>query len=692
MFFCTPTAFYSFESQQGSSGVGQIVAGNNQPTDGDSTVDGELTKATFALNDAVCITEDSDGGFFLPEPRSHLLRRVNMRESKVETHQGKRNVKQHARPFLKPTCAIRDHSGKTIVVDSGLHRIVSINSKNLLTVLAGKERTPGFCDGRADTLLSRPHTAVSIPGVGIVFTDSGNNRIRRIALDHEVSTIAGNGVRGTVDGPALSSTFADPTSMIANAQGDLIVLEASTMRLRLLQNGIVSTILHPKIGFVSSLPGMTSLDVGPAGELYLGTTHGLWCYKPKLEIRQQWAETNSSAPRLSFRDSASSEALASSSITTTTQSTAISMATINEKSADTAEVSLRGTCVLPLPSIGRTYYLPLALVRLRCPSLLESRTISIMHKLHITQESWDLFLTYFLEDRLGPLDSDSQGWVNTVCLAVIAVVLKLKPLVEHCLWTNVLYCARPIDGASLASALHAAGKIISSISSMTELKGNALPEFEPIVEELMMAVVNHNQLFHTLEQLNLLKGALPTKYNDILKLKLKNQRPSQLFYMSRKRARLPQSLLGDLPSQLQQLWGHCISNSAGAGQDDADMKLEVSDNGASVLIPCHLFVLHARWPFINPIIKHGFKEIKDGKIQLMKPDGTLFEYSWAIQFLRYLYTGQLDMLSNDEFVTTTYQYADYLMLNLPQASGEAIHSHFMKLLQTTHAYRATSSS
>lgn len=685
-FFCTPSAFYSFESLQGSSGIGQVVAGTNVPTDGDSTEDGEAKKATFCLQDATCITEDSEGGFFLPEPRSRLVRRVNMHSSKVETQFGRKRIAHSALSFLKPTCAIYDNSGNLIVVDSGLHRIISINAKNIPTVIAGTERRPGFCDGSSDTLLHRPHTAVFIHGVGILFTDSGNNRIRRISLNHTVSTIAGNGVRGTKDGPALTSTFADPTGMISNAQGDLIILESSTMRLRMLQNGIVSTIMHPKMDFVSNLPGMTSLDVGPEGELYLGTIHGLWCYRPRLEIRQQWMESNASAPRLSFRDSVSWEALSASFVSKATQTPALSIVTINGQPTETSEVALRTTFVLPLPSLGRTYYLPLALIRARCPSLLDQQTLSAMHQLHLTQDSWNLFLTYFLEDSLPTFDSPSEHWSNVIHLAVIADTLNLKALAEHCLWINFMFCARPINAQSLATALHTVGRIINSVSAMAGLKQKALPDTKMIVDELIMAVVNHNSLFDAANLIELLKGALPTKYNDDLKLKLRNEKPKPLYYSGQKRCRLPQSPFGHLPTQLLKLWSETFTKSTGAGQDYTDMKLEVSDEGKSVLIPCHLFVLHSRWAFIKPMVKHSFKEMQERQLQLLKPDGTLFEFSWAIQFLRYLYTGQLDMLSNTEFVQTTIEYADYFMLNPSQDPNEPNHSQFIKLLQTAHGF------
>lgn len=91
------------------------------------------------------------------------------------------------------------------------HRIRRIDPNGIITTIAGNG-TQGFSgDGGPATsaALNSPGDIVAAPDGNVYFIDQGNNRIRRIAPDGIITTIAGTGALGNAGdgGPALQATF-----------------------------------------------------------------------------------------------------------------------------------------------------------------------------------------------------------------------------------------------------------------------------------------------------------------------------------------------------------------------------------------------------------------------------------------------------------------------------------------------------
>jgi len=57
-----------------------------------------------------------------------------------------------------------------------------------------------------------------------------------------VTTIAGSGAAGSLDGPALSATFVLPVAVAYAGNGDLYIADAGAQRIRVLRNGAVETV------------------------------------------------------------------------------------------------------------------------------------------------------------------------------------------------------------------------------------------------------------------------------------------------------------------------------------------------------------------------------------------------------------------------------------------------------------------
>ncbi|MGE3780229.1 MAG: hypothetical protein AB7F89_23775 [Pirellulaceae bacterium] len=80
------------------------------------------------------------------------------------------------------------------------------------------------------------------PDGSVYIADSGNHRIRKLTPDGRVETVAGSGVAGSADGPALSATFRTPVDVAVGPDGTVYVVDADAGQVRQIRDGQVRTI------------------------------------------------------------------------------------------------------------------------------------------------------------------------------------------------------------------------------------------------------------------------------------------------------------------------------------------------------------------------------------------------------------------------------------------------------------------
>jgi sugar lactone lactonase YvrE len=78
--------------------------------------------------------------------------------------------------------------------------------------------------------------------------DTGNNAIRRIAPDGQVTTVAGDGIAGYQDGPSKQARFNGPIGVAVDRHGRVLVADTYNDRIRRIElDGIVTTIAGSQI-------------------------------------------------------------------------------------------------------------------------------------------------------------------------------------------------------------------------------------------------------------------------------------------------------------------------------------------------------------------------------------------------------------------------------------------------------------
>jgi len=146
--------------------------------------------------------------------------------------------------------------------DYANHLIRKISPDGLVTTLAGSGE-PGWLDGAGSTArFNGPDGIAFAPSGDLYVTDANNRRIRKVAPDGTVTTVAGSGQPGTRDGPAATAQFLYPTGIAVGQGGTLYIADrgAHTIR-KITSRGLVSTLAG------TGLPGYTD-GMGPIAQFH----------------------------------------------------------------------------------------------------------------------------------------------------------------------------------------------------------------------------------------------------------------------------------------------------------------------------------------------------------------------------------------------------------------------------------------
>lgn len=100
---------------------------------------------------------------------------------------------------------------------------------------------PGDRDGLREEAQFYWPTGVSVDIEGnLIVSDSKNHRIRKILLPQgRVSTLAGSGQPGDIDGIGLSAGFDFPTGIGIDPAGNIYIADSANHRIRAIHPGIL---------------------------------------------------------------------------------------------------------------------------------------------------------------------------------------------------------------------------------------------------------------------------------------------------------------------------------------------------------------------------------------------------------------------------------------------------------------------
>jgi len=181
-----------------------------------------------------------------------------------------------AAAFNTPSAIALDHLGNLYVADTGNHAIRRIAPDGAVTTLAGNG-SPGYVDGIGRAAQFNGPVGIAVDDAGIVYVaDTYNDRIRRIAQDGTVTTLAGTGKPNLFDGPGTAAAFDTPSALAVDHDGNLYIADTGNNAVRRLRpDGTVDTLaLPPEVERRPALRRPVGLAVTRDGYLYIVASAG----------------------------------------------------------------------------------------------------------------------------------------------------------------------------------------------------------------------------------------------------------------------------------------------------------------------------------------------------------------------------------------------------------------------------------
>lgn len=226
--------------------AGEGISGYNTTDEYDSTkADADNVPAIEAyLNFPVGIAIAGDGTVYIADTKNHRIRKINSKGF-IETVAGTGTAgfsgdggKANAARINNPMGISFDSAGNLYFADTFNHRIRKITPAGIISTVAGRGN-PGFAGDNGPGTAARlfyPKGVHSGPDGRLYIADTFNSRIRVVAADGTITTIAGNGKFG-FGGDGGNSRTAElrfPNAVVAGADGKVYISDSQNNKLRLL--------------------------------------------------------------------------------------------------------------------------------------------------------------------------------------------------------------------------------------------------------------------------------------------------------------------------------------------------------------------------------------------------------------------------------------------------------------------------
>ncbi|MFN7726623.1 MAG: NHL repeat-containing protein [Rubrivivax sp.] len=249
--------------------------------------DGQGAAASFKSPEGLAV--DANGTLYVADRANHLIRKVTA-DGMVSTFvgsgaEGRSNGTGTAASFRFPSSVALDTSGNLYVADSGNELIRKVTPAGVVTTLAGSGST-GRADGPAEAASFNGVYGLALDASGHVYVaDFWNNLIRKVTPTGAVSTLAGSGAAGSADGTGANASFSGPYALALEASGQLTVSDKYNRRVRQISPaGVVTTLAGSGTkgsidgtGANASFDNLSGIVVDGQGAIYVidGTAHVL---------------------------------------------------------------------------------------------------------------------------------------------------------------------------------------------------------------------------------------------------------------------------------------------------------------------------------------------------------------------------------------------------------------------------------
>ena len=286
------TTYYlrTYATTDAGTGYGNVVTFKTSASAADTSVtvttlagsgtaglaNGTGTNAAFNSPNGTAV--DAQGNIYVTDSFNHLIRKITP-AGVVTTFAGNGALgfsggTATTAQFYSPNGITTDAAGNVYVSDLGNNAIYKITSTGTVTILAGSG-SAGYVNGAGSVAaFNAPQGLVADASGNVYVADQGNNRIRKITSAGVVSTLAGTGAGGNINGDGSTATLNRPYGLAMDASGNLYVTDQGNYAVRKVTSaGVVSLLIGTSIT-TGLLNTPTGIAIDSQGTLYITDQSG----------------------------------------------------------------------------------------------------------------------------------------------------------------------------------------------------------------------------------------------------------------------------------------------------------------------------------------------------------------------------------------------------------------------------------
>ncbi|MCX6631897.1 MAG: SMP-30/gluconolactonase/LRE family protein, partial [Candidatus Solibacter sp.] len=242
------------------------------------------------LNGPQGLAVDSAGSLYIADTQNHRVRKVTggtistVAGSGTAGFAGDGGAAGSAQ-LNAPFGVAVDAAGNLYIAEFGNNRVRKVAANGNISTLAGNGIS-GFSGdgGQAGSAQLNGPQGVAVDSAGNVYiADTANNRVRKVAVNGVIMTVAGNGAAGVFgDGnAAVNAQVGNPVAVAADSVGNVFIADGSGRVRKLFLSGIITTIAGagPRgysgdggIAGNARLSGPSALALNAAGAVWVADT------------------------------------------------------------------------------------------------------------------------------------------------------------------------------------------------------------------------------------------------------------------------------------------------------------------------------------------------------------------------------------------------------------------------------------
>jgi sugar lactone lactonase YvrE len=271
-----------------ANGIITTVAGSG--TAGYTGDGASATAATLDYPDGVVV--DAAGNLFIADTSNNVIREVAATSGNIATVVGNATYGYAGDGGAATSAELRfpsglalDAAGNLYIADTNNNVIRKVAAGVIATLAGNANGASGDGGPATSALLSYAEGAALDTAGNLYIADSGNNRIRKVAANGTITTVAGTGAAGYGGdaGPATAATLNQPAGVALDGAGNLYIADTYNHAIRKVAaaTGVITTVAgNGTQGYSGNAGAATSAQLAypygialdTAGNLYIADT------------------------------------------------------------------------------------------------------------------------------------------------------------------------------------------------------------------------------------------------------------------------------------------------------------------------------------------------------------------------------------------------------------------------------------